>query len=237
MKQGTQIWVTGSLRQTQRIYDDKLTAYEEMPVYKQVHSDHRIDLIGVNVGMDRIIPMCRDFGLSVLQPLNFEDSVRAVYHFKPLLVMIKWPGFDTEQSKLEERCKVGAEVCAHQSESGRLFLCEAPPLSPAWTASEKVAKLLHLKDVTTNECDAAAYGAETEDNQPASRAHRWVTNSALVAGKLTRKLNEEFQTYCQTNGEEGQRERRPRLLRRPPLCNSGGTARGGTTSLPEPLQP
>ena len=131
MKQGTQIWVTGSLRQTQRIYDAELTAYEEMPVYKQVHSDYRIDLIGVNMGMDRIIPMCRDFGLSVLQPLTFEDSVRAVYHFKPLLVMIKWPGFDTGQGKFKEMCKVGAEACAHQSESGRLFLCEAPPLSPA----------------------------------------------------------------------------------------------------------
>ncbi|CAE7210134.1 TY5A [Symbiodinium sp. KB8] len=175
-----------------------------MPVYKQVHSDHRIDLIGVNVSMDRIIPMCRDFGLSVLQPLTFEDSVRAVYHFKPLFVMIKWPGPDTEQDELKEKCQVGAEVCVHQSESGRLFLCEAPPFSSAWTASEKVRELLHLKDVTTNECDAAAYGAETEDNQPASRAHRWVTNSAPVAGKLTRKLAEELQMYCQTGGDDNQ---------------------------------
>ena len=67
---------------------DEVTAYEGMPVYKQVHSDHRIDIIGANAGMGRIIGMCRDYGLSALQPLTLEDSVKAVYKFKPLCVLV-----------------------------------------------------------------------------------------------------------------------------------------------------
>ena len=41
-----------------RFYDAAVTAYEEMPVHKQAHSGHTIDVIGVNAGMGRIIDMC-----------------------------------------------------------------------------------------------------------------------------------------------------------------------------------
>ena len=101
---------------------------------------------------------------------------------------------------------------------------------------QKVAELLHLKDVTTNECDAAAYGAETEDGQPASRAHRWVTNSALVVSKLTRELNEELQVYCQSDNKDNKSSNHD-------YCDGllyailEGLQEEARRALPEPLQP
>ena len=168
-------------------------------MYKQVHHDYRVDIVGVNVGMGRIIDMCRGFGLSVLQPLGFDDSIKAVYHLKPLCVVARWPPEGAEDD-FNNTCRTTARACQHQDEAGRLFLCEGAPSSTAWLF-EEVRALTGNKKVMVTESNAAAYGAETEDGQPQSCRHRWATNSATISSNLDRQLTDEQEMYCVPVGQ------------------------------------
>ena len=207
LKSGTKTWITGFLRQAQRIYEDEIDSYEALPVYKQVANDYRIDVMNVGAGMGRFTDLCPQFGLSFLQPSLSQDfvddpgfMVKVIEKFKPLCVMMRLPGPASAGQIQESFVSECARAFMEQGAAGRLFLCEGAPDAPAWHL-EPMIQLAQAQDARLSQCDAAAYGAETANGMPVATQHQWLTNSSVLAETLNNSLAEHCRYYCDPNGD------------------------------------
>ena len=210
VKRGTKTWITGFLRQAQKIYEAELDTYEALPVYRQVANDYRIDVMDVGTGMSRLADFCPRFGLSFLRPASTqaatsEDTnfvMKAIEKFRPLCVVLRLPTSSAATGSSQERfVSECARAFAEQGAAGRLFLCEGAPDASFWHL-DSVKQLAQTQDSKLFQCDAAALGAETADRMPVATRHQWLTNSGALAETLNQRLAEHHLDYCDPGGPD-----------------------------------
>ncbi|CAK9042996.1 Integrase catalytic domain-containing protein (Fragment), partial [Durusdinium trenchii] len=227
LKPGNKTWLTGHLRQVHKILQKEVDIYESLPSHVEYKKGPKIDLLEVYAGRALVSEMCPAYGLSSLQPIDLiygwdlhdKKSQQALFEgvdrFEPLLLMVEWSctqwsifnqnmNYSTRPEALQALrdadrplVELGAELCAKQRDSGRLYLGENPLRSALWNEPD----IRNLRDHPDNYeavCDAGAYGAETQDGWPIQKPHRWITNSEILAKHLSHKMTDEQKQYTKT---------------------------------------
>ena len=194
-----------------------------------------IDLIEVFAGKARVSELAPQFGLSATQPfdLTFDIDLKtkhgidllkgAVRQLKPLLLLVAWPCTywslfnrnlnyshrldELEALRDEDRGLVdlGVDLCLEQDAEERFYLGENPRRSYIWTES-RAKELFDLPNNLTVDCDAGAFGAETQDGYPVQKPHRFVTNSECIAEELDHTMTPEQKVF--TKAIEGAETKR-----------------------------
>ena len=196
LKSGTKTWITGFLRQAQRIYEAELESYEALPVYKQVANEYRIDVMDVGTGMSRLADFCPRFGLSFLRPASpqaatTEDTnfvMKVIEKFRPLCVLLRLPSAATGFFSGGKFCfRVRPGLCGTRCCRTSISFVKGAPDASFWHL-DSVKQLAQTQDSKLFQCDAAALGAETADCMPVAARHQWLTNSSVLAETLNQRL-------------------------------------------------
>ena len=104
LKHGTQVWLTGHLRGTSKIYNQEISTYESMITHAEKEmKGPKIDLLEIFAGKANLTFRAPRHGLSALEPIDREINLdlykpedrrflwQVVDKFKPLLIAIAWP--------------------------------------------------------------------------------------------------------------------------------------------------
>ena len=100
LKAGSRVWLTGHLRQTQRLYQHEVSTYEGIPVYRSLHRQPRIDVLEIFAGHAEVTINAHLYGLNGLQPFDKNVDIdlhkpqnvalvkTAIQKFEPLFILV-----------------------------------------------------------------------------------------------------------------------------------------------------
>ena len=224
LKHGTQIWLTGHLRGTSKIYNQEISTYESMITHAEKEmKGPKIDLLEIFAGKANLTFRAPRHGLSALEPIDREINLdlykpedrrflwQVVDKFKPLLIAIAWPckfwslfnenmNYSHRPDELEDLREQDRPLVQlgtdlmHHQHNQGRLFLGENPLRSRIWREDNVEEVAQLPGVLTPKCDAGAYGAESLDGFPIVKTHKWITNSVKIAEELQRKM---------TDGESG----------------------------------
>ena len=204
LKSGHTTWLVGELRRAHKNYEAELKYHDALPVYKDIYKHPKIDLCEVFAGQARVTNEANYYGIAALEPfgVKFGHDLRqpqqqealeqVIRNLKPLVLYINWPR--PEDEDFDFLCTFGAWACTEQEKAGRFFVGPASCESKLWR-HQALKDVMHYKNVTKTTCHPGAYGQEDADGFPSAAECRWITNSPVLAEKLSRRLNEEQLHY------------------------------------------
>ena len=170
--------------QTGKIYQNELDAYEALPAYKEVAGKPRVDVIELGAGAGRLVDLCYHYGLSAVQPLDTNDPeladgdfvMKVIPRFQPTYVVVRCPAASDAMSSDVHAPMISSavlfQVCAEQSQGGRLFLCDGACTPSRHRAREPDRPAGHT---------GLRGRAETCGGVPVRGKRRWATNSQILA--------------------------------------------------------
>ncbi|OLP97211.1 hypothetical protein AK812_SmicGene20463 [Symbiodinium microadriaticum] len=166
------------------LVDAELKYHDALPVYKDIYKHPKIDLCEVFAGEARLTNEANYYGIAALEPFGtkFGHDLRqpVIRNLKPLVLYVNWPR--PEDEDFDSLCALGA-----------------------WALKD----VMHYKNVTKTTCHPGAYGQEDADGFPSAAECRWITNSPVLAEKLSRRLNEEQLHYKSAGIQTLARRRNP----------------------------